>query len=105
MAGVLRYTKAMVLACIDVVIADHLGAMNEMPDGAAVAIREGSRQNMTDGTGVVVTCWGFTCTNAQAMIIRAELCSAAAAVRESNPELFDRLLNAERAIARAMAGG
>jgi len=95
----------MVLAYIDATIADHLGAMNAMPDGAAVAIREGSRQTVTDGDGVVVTCWGFMCTNTQAIIIRVELCAAAAAVRESDPELFDKLLNAERAIACAMAGG
>jgi len=92
----------MVLACIDVAIADHLRAMNEMPDGASEAIRTGSRYSMTDQSGAVVTCWRFTCTSAQAMIIRVELCAAAFTARESNSELSKELLKAERVVARAM---
>lgn len=92
----------MVLACIDVAVADHLGTMNELPDEASAAIRTGSRHSITNRSGAIVTCWRFACTSAQAMIIRVELCAAAFAARQSHPELSKELLKAERAIARAM---
>ena len=93
----------MVLACIDISVAYHLlDILNKAPDGASESVRNGSRQSMTDSSGAVVTGWRFTCTSDQAMIIRVELCAAAVAARESNPELSKELLKAERVVARAM---
>ena len=102
LALVLPSQRAMVLACIEAAVAEYIGTMNGMPHDVHAAIRAGSRRGMTDGAGAIVAGWSFTCTRAQAMTIRVELCAAAVAVRETDPELSDQLLKAERAIARAM---
>ena len=83
----------MVRACIDVSVADHL--RTAIPKDVAAVIDTGFRHSSQ---------WEFACTNEEAMILRAELCAAAIPKRDSAPELFDELLRAERAIARAMTG-